>query len=65
MSGKILIWLLITFLLITFAPAQAQQPKKVPLIGRLGASSPESARTNALRQGSARAWVHRGKKHCH
>ena len=52
MSGKVFVWLLITFLLGT-APAQAQQPKKVHRIGFLStpSSSVISARIEAFRQG--------------
>jgi len=53
MSGKILIWLLATVLLIPAAPADAQQPAKIPRIGFLiaGASSANSDRIAAFRQG--------------
>ncbi len=49
-SGKIFIWLLATVLLGTVS-AQAQQPKKVPRIGYLGAGDPasESIRAEAIR----------------
>jgi putative ABC transport system substrate-binding protein len=51
MSGKILIWLLITFLLITFAPAQAQQTKKVFRIGYLSTTNRagDSIRADGIR----------------
>jgi len=53
MYSKSLFWLLITVLLTTVPPAEAQQPTKVPRIGRLGASSAtgETARVEAFRQG--------------
>ena len=53
MSGKILIWLLATVLLIPAAPADAQQPAKIPRIGFLiaSASSANSDRIAAFRQG--------------
>ena len=53
MSGKILIWLLGTVLLIPAAPADAQQPAKIPRIGFLiaSASSANSDRIAAFRQG--------------
>src|SRR5438094_9800322 len=52
MSRKILVWLLGTVLLTTVS-AEAQQPKKIPRIGFLGATSPsiESTRIEAFRQG--------------
>ena len=52
MSKRTHYCLLITILLIT-GLADAQQPTKVPVIGRLGASSPsaEAARVEAFRQG--------------
>jgi putative ABC transport system substrate-binding protein len=51
MTKKILIWLLATFLLTTAPPAEAQQPKKVPLIGYLSSfdAARESARAEAIR----------------
>jgi hypothetical protein len=42
MSGKILVWLLATFLLGT-VHAQAQQPPKIPRIGVLGGSSSDES----------------------
>jgi len=53
MERKIVIWLLATVLLTTLSPAEAQQPKKIPRIGYLSATSPsaEPARTDAFRQG--------------
>ena len=53
MSGKIFIWLLATVLLTTVPPAEAQQPTKIPLIGRIGASSAstDAARMEAFRHG--------------
>ena len=53
MNRKILTWLLVTFLLATVSPAQAQQPKKVPRIGFLvpGSSATYSTRIEAFRQG--------------
>jgi putative ABC transport system substrate-binding protein len=51
MKSNILLWLLATLLLTTAPPAEAQQPKKVPLIGFLSARDPatESARAAAIR----------------
>jgi putative tryptophan/tyrosine transport system substrate-binding protein len=53
MNSKFLVWLLTTFLLGTVSLAQAQQPKKIPRIGYLDATSPavSSARIEAFRQG--------------
>src|SRR5512141_2538569 len=53
MNGKIFAWLLITILLITFSSAGAQQPKKVPRIGFLGATSVSAnrARVDAFQLG--------------
>jgi len=53
MSKKILIWLMVAIFLTTVSPAGAQQPAKVPRIGRLsGASlSATAARIKAFRQG--------------
>ncbi len=53
MSKKILIWLLVTFLLTTVSPAEAQQPTKIPRIGYLtnASLSAISARLEAFRQG--------------
>ena len=53
MTKSILFWLLATVLLTTVSPAEAQQPKKVPRIGYLGATSAssESLRHEAFRQG--------------
>ena len=53
MTKKNLVWLLATFLLVNVCVAQAQQLKKIPTVGRLGASSAtaEVARINAFRQG--------------
>jgi putative ABC transport system substrate-binding protein len=52
MKSKSFFWLLITVLLITAPPAEAQQPKKVPRIGYLVSSDPvtESTRSEAIRQ---------------
>jgi ABC-type uncharacterized transport system substrate-binding protein len=50
MVGKTLLWLLTSVLLTGLAPAQAQQPKKVPRIGYLGSVS-SSDRVDAFRQG--------------
>jgi putative tryptophan/tyrosine transport system substrate-binding protein len=52
-KSKSLFWLLMTVLLITFSSADAQQPKKVPRIGFLGATYPSTnaARIEAFRQG--------------
>jgi len=51
MKSKSLFWLLTTVWLITAPLADAQQPKKVPLIGYLSNTDParESARANAIR----------------
>ncbi len=51
MSRKICVWLLTTLLLTATPPAQAQQQKKVPLIGYLAGTSPatESLRFEAIR----------------
>jgi putative ABC transport system substrate-binding protein len=51
MKSKLLFWLLITVLLITAPPTQAQQPKKVPLIAYLsGIDQPgESVRSEGIR----------------
>ncbi|HEV8723852.1 MAG TPA: ABC transporter substrate-binding protein [Candidatus Binatia bacterium] len=53
MNGKVFVWLLITVLLATVSPAQAQQPQKNPRIGFLSATSPSTipARLDAFRQG--------------
>src|SRR5438132_7758980 len=53
MSGRILIWLLITVLLTTAPTSEAQQPEKVSRIGFLIASSPSAIapRMDAFRQG--------------
>jgi putative ABC transport system substrate-binding protein len=53
MSTNTLIWLLATIVLATVPLAQAQQATRIPVIGRLGASSAsaEAARVEALRQG--------------
>ncbi len=53
MIKRILICLLLPVFLVTVFSAEAQQPMKVSLIGRLSASSPSSisARTEAFRQG--------------
>jgi len=51
MKKKTLIWLLATFFLATVSLAEAQQPKKVPLIGYLSSVDPatESTRSKAIR----------------
>ena len=53
MTGKLLIWLLATLLLTTASLAQAQQAKKIPLLGVLAGGSPssDSTRFQAFRQG--------------
>jgi putative ABC transport system substrate-binding protein len=53
MSGRILIWLLVTLLLTTAPPVQAQQAEKVPRVGYLsgGSLSALAARIEAFRQG--------------
>lgn len=53
MSGRILIWLLVTLLLTTAPPAQAQQAEKVSRVGYLSGSSLSllGARIEAFRQG--------------
>ncbi len=52
MSKSSLIWLLATVLLMTVAPAQAQQLKKVPRVGYLAGTGPDAqaARIEAFRQ---------------
>ena len=52
MFRRIVICLLLTVLLFTISPAQAQQPTKIPRIGYLTASSlsAQSARIEAFRQ---------------
>jgi putative ABC transport system substrate-binding protein len=51
MNSIFLVWLLVTVLLATAHPAQAQQPKKVPRIGYLSALDPasESFRSEPIR----------------
>jgi putative ABC transport system substrate-binding protein len=51
MSGKIFVWLLAAVFLTTAPPAEAQQAKKLPRIGYLGATNAagESTRTEAIR----------------
>jgi putative ABC transport system substrate-binding protein len=63
MTGKILVWLLATVLLITTPPAKAQQPAKVPRIGYLSATSSStiSDRTEAFRHGLREAGYAEGK----
>ena len=53
MSRKIAVWLLGTFFLATVFSAKAQQPTKIPLIGRLngGSASVEAGRVEAFHQG--------------
>ena len=53
MKSNSVVWLLITVLLITFAPAQAQQAAKIPHVGYLAATKAAAiaARTDAFRQG--------------
>jgi hypothetical protein len=53
MTKKFLGLALATLVLATAPRAQAQQATRIPVIGRLGASSPsaEAARVEALRQG--------------
>src|SRR5215813_1694078 len=53
MFRSIVICLLLTVLLFTISPADAQQPKKIPRIGFLTASSASSqaSRLDAFRQG--------------
>src|SRR5919108_5883202 len=52
MNSKFLFWLLITVLLITAPPAEAQQPKKVFRIEYLSGIDPatESSRAEAIRR---------------
>ena len=50
MMRKILGLLLATFILTTANPVAAQQPTKIPLIGRLGGFS-DAVRIGAFRQG--------------
>ena len=58
-----------SLLLPPCTPAAAQQPKKVPRIGYLIDARPslptESARADAIRLASARAWLHRRTKYHH
>jgi putative tryptophan/tyrosine transport system substrate-binding protein len=51
MSGKVVVWLLATLLLATVSTAEAQQPKKVPLIGYLyqGDRTSDSTRIEAIK----------------
>ena len=51
MNHKVILSLLAASVLICFHPAEAQQPKKVPLIGYLSSSDPatESARAETIR----------------
>ena len=67
MSGKIFVWLVATVLLTTAPPAEAQQPKKVPVIGYLSANDPasESARSEAIRLALREQWLHRRTEHRH
>jgi putative ABC transport system substrate-binding protein len=53
MTKKILVWLLVIFFVANISVAQAQQPTKIPRIGRLAiaSQSAESARNEAFRQG--------------
>jgi putative ABC transport system substrate-binding protein len=53
MTGKILIWLLVTLFLITASMPQAQQPKKLRRIGYLTSSlvDPRNPNLEAFRQG--------------
>ena len=52
MSKSTLFWLMVTGVLITALPTDAQQAAKVPRIGYLlAAGSPETARRDAFRQG--------------
>ena len=50
MRSKFLFWLLITAVLTTAFPVEAQQQAKIPRIGYLGGNSPNS-RSEAFRQG--------------
>ena len=51
MNSNSLFWLLITVLLITAPSGDAQQPKKIPLIGYLssGDSAADSLRSEPIR----------------
>jgi putative ABC transport system substrate-binding protein len=53
MTKKVLVWILLTFFVANVSVTQAQQPKKIPRIGFLGATAPSavSARVEAFRQG--------------
>jgi ABC-type uncharacterized transport system substrate-binding protein len=52
MRSKLLFWLLITVLLITFSSTGAQQPTKIPRVGHLSAGvASDPARQEAFRQG--------------
>lgn len=65
MNSKSLFWLLITILLITLVSAEAQQPKKVPLIGYLSPfdQARESTRAEAIRVALRRSWGERLSTH--
>ena len=51
MTKKILIWLLVTILLTTALPAEAQQAKKIPRIGYLSGTGSEAPTVEAFRRG--------------
>ena len=64
MNSKSFFWLLITVLLTTARLAQAQQSTKIPRIGRLAiATSPNSARHEAFRQGLRELFCHHSRQH--
>jgi putative tryptophan/tyrosine transport system substrate-binding protein len=67
MRDKILYLALCTMLFALCLSAEAQQPKKVPRIGYLGATSRSinPARVEAFRQGLRELGYVEGEKHCH
>ena len=67
MFRSIVICLLLTVLLFTISPADAQQPAKIPRIGFLTGHLPfhHLGPHRGIPAGSARAWVRGGEKHCH
>ena len=65
-KAAVLSILFVVVLLAVAVIAEAQQPKKVPRIGYLSVGLPlEAARIEAIRLGSARAWLHRRTEHRH
>jgi putative ABC transport system substrate-binding protein len=57
MTAKLLPWLLVTILLTTALPGEAQQPNKIPRIGFLATSSASNSET-ALRHDAFRQGLH-------